>query len=275
MNITAVIVAVLLASVITAVGGFWLLPMLRRLHFGQTILEIGPKWHQGKQGTPTMGGLMFIIGIPIAVVVAYLFMHASTVGDPMSAIMRARMFYGLVLALLFGAIGFLDDYLKVVKKQNEGLTEKQKMALQILFGAVYLLLLHISGTQSTMVTIPYIGTYDFGVFYYVFAMFAIIPFFVGIYCLIRLLVSISKREVFTSDNVARLRFFTYSFAALYGLMTLHDWLNHLEAVKQVALLGYEVVASHDTDFTSLVIIILFTEIFAAGVKIKEEQDLTI
>ena len=108
-----------------------------------------------------------------------------------------------------------------------------------------------------------------------FAMFAIIPFFVGIYCLIRLLVSISKREVFTSDNVARLRVFTYSFAALYGLMTLHDWLNHLEAVKQVALLGYEVVASHDTDFTSLVIIILFTEIFAAGVKIKEEQDLTI
>ncbi len=108
-----------------------------------------------------------------------------------------------------------------------------------------------------------------------FAMFAIIPFFVGIYCLIRLLVSISKREVFTSDNVARLRFFTYSFAVLYGLMTLHDWLNHLEAVKQVALLGYEVVASHDTDFTSLVIIILFTEIFVAGVKIKEEQDLTI
>ena len=174
MNTTAVIVAVLTASVITAVGGFWLLPMLRRLHFGQTILEIGPKWHQGKQGTPTMGGLMFIIGIPIAVVVGYLFLHAQTVGDPMSGIMRARMFYGLVLALLFGAIGFLDDYLKVVKKQNEGLTEKQKMALQILFGAVYLLLLHISGTQSTMVTIPFIGTYNFGVFYYVFAMFAII-----------------------------------------------------------------------------------------------------
>ena len=66
MNITAVIVAVLMASVITAVGGFWLLPMLRRLHFGQTILEIGPKWHQGKQGTPTMGGLMFIIGIAVS-----------------------------------------------------------------------------------------------------------------------------------------------------------------------------------------------------------------
>ena len=174
MNITAVIAAILMASIITAVGGFWLLPMLRRLHFGQTILEIGPKWHRGKQGTPTMGGLMFIIGIPIAVVVGYLFLHAQTVGDPLSGIMRARMFYGLVLALLFGAIGFLDDYMKVVKKQNEGLTEKQKMALQILFGAVYLLLLHVSGTQSTLVTIPFIGTYNFGIFYYVFAMFAII-----------------------------------------------------------------------------------------------------
>ena len=169
-----IILAAIVSFVVTAVVGKFLIPALVRLKAGQSIKEIGPKWHQGKQGTPTMGGLMFIIGIPIAVVVAYLFMHASTVGDPMSAIMRARMFYGLVLALLFGAIGFLDDYLKVVKKQNEGLTEKQKMALQILFGAVYLLLLHISGTQSTMVTIPYIGTYDFGVFYYVFAMFAII-----------------------------------------------------------------------------------------------------
>lgn len=108
-----------------------------------------------------------------------------------------------------------------------------------------------------------------------FAMFAVIPFFVGIYCLIRLLVSISKREVFTADNVARLRFFTYSCVTLYSLMALHSWLNHIEAVKQVALSGYEVVASCETDFTSMVIIILFTEIFAAGVKIKEEQDLTI
>ena len=172
--ILQVILACVICFAITAVAGKLLIPELVKLKAGQSIKEIGPTWHMTKQGTPTMGGLMFIIGIPIAVVVAYLFMHASTVGDPMSAIMRARMFYGLVLALLFGAIGFLDDYLKVVKKQNEGLTEKQKMALQILFGAVYLLLLHISGTQSTMVTIPYIGTYDFGVFYYVFAMFAII-----------------------------------------------------------------------------------------------------
>ena len=174
MGIMEIVLPVAVCFIVTAIAGKLLIPALVKLKAGQSIKEIGPSWHMTKQGTPTMGGLMFIIGIPIAVVVGYLFLHAQTVGDPLSGIMRARMFYGLVLALLFGAIGFLDDYMKVVKKQNEGLTEKQKMALQILFGAVYLLLLHVSGTQSTWVTIPFIGTYNFGIFYYVFAMFAII-----------------------------------------------------------------------------------------------------
>lgn len=176
MNVTAVVVAIVLACLVTAMGGFWLLPILRKLHFGQTILEIGPKWHKGKQGTPTMGGLMFVIGIPIAVVVGYLFLQSGIdpAEDPQARILRSRMFYGVLLALFFGMIGFLDDYLKVVKKQNEGLSERQKMALQILFGVIYLLLLYISGTRSTVVTIPYIGSFDFGIFYYVFALFAII-----------------------------------------------------------------------------------------------------
>ncbi len=174
MGIMEIVLPVAVCFIVTAIAGKLLIPALVKLKAGQSIKEIGPSWHMTKQGTPTMGGLMFIIGIPIAVVVGYLFLHAQTVGDPLSGIMRARMFYGLVLALLFGAIGFLDDYMKVVKKQNEGLTEKQKMALQILFGAVYLLLLHVSGTQSTWVTIPFIGTYNFGIFYYVFAMFTII-----------------------------------------------------------------------------------------------------
>lgn len=176
MNIASVVIAIVLACMITAVCGFWLLPMLRKLHFGQTILEIGPKWHKGKQGTPTMGGLMFIIGIPVAVVLGYLFLQAGSPAEttPQSAILRSRMFYGVLLALALGFIGFLDDYLKVVRKQNEGLTEGQKMALQILFGVVYLALLYVSGTRSTVVTIPFIGSFDFGVFYYVFALFAII-----------------------------------------------------------------------------------------------------
>lgn len=108
-----------------------------------------------------------------------------------------------------------------------------------------------------------------------FSFLVVIPFLAGTYCLIRMLISVSRRQIFTVDNVIRLRVFTYSLAAFYGLMTLKAWLNHLEAVKQITLPGYEVVTLPHTDWTSLAIIILLTEIFAAGVKIKEEQDLTI
>ena len=63
-----IIMAVVLAFAITAISGMWLLPILRKLHFGQTILDIGPRWHKNKQGTPTMGGIMFIFGIVLSVV---------------------------------------------------------------------------------------------------------------------------------------------------------------------------------------------------------------
>ena len=64
-----IILAVVLAFAITSISGMWLLPVLRKLHFGQTILDIGPRWHKSKQGTPTMGGIMFIFGIVLSVVV--------------------------------------------------------------------------------------------------------------------------------------------------------------------------------------------------------------
>ena len=62
------------AFVIAALSGHWLIPALRKLHFGQSILEIGPNWHKNKEGTPTMGGIMFIIGILAASCLAFLFM---------------------------------------------------------------------------------------------------------------------------------------------------------------------------------------------------------
>ena len=144
-----IIVAVVIAFVITSVSGIWLLPMLRKLKFGQTILEIGPKWHKGKQGTPTMGGIMFIFGIVISAVVSFMMLRfSSSFGDrPDSTIIQARLIYGLMLAIAFGLIGFFDDYLKISRKQNEGLTPNQKLFLQILFGVLYLLLLYISGKR--------------------------------------------------------------------------------------------------------------------------------
>lgn len=98
----------------------------------------------------------------------------------------------------------------------------------------------------------------------------------GIYCLIRLLIAISKRDVFSKDNVVRIRVFTYSLVIFQFLNSLLEWLDHLEVTKQVVLKGYEIKGFHlSADWTLLVIMILFTEIFAVGVKIKEEQELTI
>ena len=171
-----IIMAVVLAFAITSISGMWLLPILRKLHFGQTILDIGPRWHKNKQGTPTMGGIMFIFGIVLSVVVSFLVMQLGP-GDhsgPGSAIVKARLFYGLMLAIAFGLIGFTDDYLKVVRKQNEGLTPNQKLFLQLLFGAGYLALLYVSGSRSTTLVIPFVGMLDIGFFYYPFALFAIL-----------------------------------------------------------------------------------------------------
>ncbi|RGN34293.1 DUF2975 domain-containing protein [Bacteroides oleiciplenus] len=109
-----------------------------------------------------------------------------------------------------------------------------------------------------------------------FGAFAALAILAGIYCLIRVLISISKRNVFTHDNVVRMRVFTYSLLAFSILNALMEWLNYIEVVKQVSLPGYEIKGfSMSEDWVSLVVIVLFTEIFAVGVKMKEEQDLTI
>lgn len=171
------VLAVVTAFIITSISGVWLLPILRKLKFGQTILDIGPKWHKGKEGTPTMGGLMFVFGIVLSVVASFMMLRfSSAYGDrPDSSILQARLIYGLMLAISFGLIGFFDDYLKIVRKKNEGgLTPNQKLVLQLLFGSAYLLLLYISGSRSTVLMIPFVGSWDIGLLYYPFALFAIL-----------------------------------------------------------------------------------------------------
>lgn len=170
------VATIVVAFSLTAVSGIWLLPMLRKLKFGQTILDIGPKWHKNKQGTPTMGGIMFILGITLAVVIGFIFyrMHRPAAGNPQEAVYKARLFYGVMLAISFGLIGFMDDYIKIVKKRNEGLSETQKLILQLLFGTVYLWLLFLSGDRMTTLMIPFLGSINIGFFYYPFALFAIL-----------------------------------------------------------------------------------------------------
>ncbi len=175
MNSWMIITAVV-AFAVSAISGFILVPWLRRLKYGQTILDIGPKWHQKKQGTPTMGGIMFVLGIAAAVAVGYLPMAQATgLADRVDADMiNARIFYGMIMALLFGLVGFLDDYIKVVKKQNMGLSARQKLVMQFAVSTAYVAAMSIYGGLSTVIDIPFFGQIDMGLLFYPFAVCIII-----------------------------------------------------------------------------------------------------
>ncbi len=151
-------VGFLIAFLGTVFTGPFIIRWLISLKIGQSILEIGPNWHKNKQGTPTMGGIMFILGI----VLASLFCLRDSSG-----------WVALVVALLFGAIGFYDDYIKVAKKRNLGLTSKQKFLLQLIVAIVLTVAAIIK--NGTTILIPFSGAeVDLGWFYVPFILFVIL-----------------------------------------------------------------------------------------------------
>ena len=169
-------IAAIAAFLITAVSGKFLIPYLRRLKYGQTILEIGPRWHKSKQGTPTMGGIMFIIGILAGIIIAIV-TYAIVWKEIFSGetmLSRVRLWAGVFLCAASGAIGFLDDYLKVVKKQNQGLKASQKMFLQLLAAAAFAVTLYLAG--DTIFFIPFVGSFDIGIFIIPIAIFLVAGF---------------------------------------------------------------------------------------------------
>ena len=143
-----ILVAAVVAFVISAVIGKFLVPALRRWKAGQSIKEDGPTWHMSKQGTPTMGGLMFILATIIVVLVFN--GPAILSGDWTSVIV-------LVFALVFGGIGFLDDYAKIKKKENTGLTAGQKFLLQLAAAILFIVLLRKCGILSPNLYVPFFG----------------------------------------------------------------------------------------------------------------------
>ncbi len=143
-NIWMCILPLLMAFAVCAVLGPVLIPWLRKLKFGQQILEIGPNWHKNKSGTPTMGGIMFIAGVTVAVA-------ASLLAD-----FDIKLAMMLVISLGFGLIGFIDDYVKVVKKRNLGLTAKQKFLLQAILAAIYIVVLKEMGCLDTAIAVPFL-----------------------------------------------------------------------------------------------------------------------
>ena len=133
---------------ITLAVGRFLIPALRALKAGQSIREVGPSWHNSKAGTPTMGGLMFILAALICVLVA-----------GWSAMMGGTYEHLMVLgfAMVFGAVGFLDDFFKVKFKRNLGLTALQKLILQLAVALGYLALLRWNGNLTNEVYIPFVN----------------------------------------------------------------------------------------------------------------------
>ncbi len=166
--------AAAVAFSIAAVLGKVLIPFLHKLKFGQTILDIGPDWHKKKQGTPTMGGIMFIVGIIVSAVGCFVIRTVVDGNVPDSQ--RNGIFIGLIMALCYGLIGFIDDYIKVVKKRNLGLTAIQKLILQFAVAVGYLLAMtYLSGdTTPTQTLIPFVGYVELSWFYYIIAAVVIV-----------------------------------------------------------------------------------------------------
>lgn len=129
--------------VLTVILARVFIPVLKSVKMGQKILDIGPRWHKSKEGTPTMGGLFFLV--PMLVIGAVL---AVLKNEPI-------LFAHLAFLLANAAIGFIDDYVKFFKKQNEGLTPPQKMVLQFASATVYVFALKTLGFIDTAIRLPF------------------------------------------------------------------------------------------------------------------------
>lgn len=162
-----IILAGVVSLAITLAAGKLLIPALIRLKAGQSIKEVGPTWHKGKQGTPTMGGLMFIIGIGIAILI---------LGWRGMLERNFTHLYVYVFALVFGVIGYIDDYQKVKHHHNTGLTAPQKFLLQLAAAIAFLCLMRYEGMLSPNLYIPFFNTHLVlpWVVYMIFAAFVII-----------------------------------------------------------------------------------------------------
>lgn len=144
------LIVILVAFIVAAINGIFLIPLLHRLKFGQEIREEGPKWHQTKSGTPTMGGFIFIIAQIVALVIGVFVFGLNN---------EKQLLKGVVIvtlaALGFGAIGFVDDYIKVILKRNLGLKAGQKFSLQFLVALGFSVWLVSGGIIDTAIAIPF------------------------------------------------------------------------------------------------------------------------
>ncbi|MFD1928962.1 phospho-N-acetylmuramoyl-pentapeptide-transferase [Sporosarcina siberiensis] len=166
MTLTTTLIAIAVGFTLSIVLGFLIIPILRRMKFGQSIREEGPKTHQKKAGTPTMGGLIFTLSIIISTLaLSYIF-----------EVLTTQTIVLLLVLIGFGVIGFLDDFIIVVKKKNDGLSSLQKLIGQILVAVAAFFLLKL-GSFDTTVALPFTDfKVELGIFYVAFLIFWLVGF---------------------------------------------------------------------------------------------------
>lgn len=165
------LITALLSFVIAGVSGIFLVPFLHKIKFGQPIKTVdGPKWHEKKQGTPTMGGFMFIISTILTSIAGYWIYRWKT-GIDTTDKASFQPFYLLLSVVLFsaafGVIGFIDDYTKVARKNNDGLSPMQKIAIQLVVSVGFLAAVHFFGDGATRIDLGFWRSPSLGIFYYI------------------------------------------------------------------------------------------------------------
>lgn len=159
--VTTALMALVVATLIALLMGPLLIPFLTRLKVGQSIREDGPQGHLIKAGTPTMGGIMIATAVMVST-----FILAGNSGEAVAAV---------VVMLAFGAVGFWDDYIKVVLKRSLGLRAREKLGLQLLIGLAFALLLLYYFQRGTTVVVPFLGLeWDLGITYVPFIIIVMI-----------------------------------------------------------------------------------------------------
>ena len=212
-------VALLISSfLVTLVGGSLILPLLKKLNLGQNVREDGPESHLTKAGTPSMGGIIFLIPFVIFVLV---------LGYRYEGL-RMIMYPLLTITLAYAGIGFLDDYIKVKKKRSTGLLAWQKMLLLLVVSGGYVYyLLEVFGV-GTHIYLPFFKTYiDLGIWYIPFAILVLIS---------------TTNVVNITDGLDGLAggimVIMLTFFAVYGIINQINGITYISAILIGACLGF-------------------------------------
>ena len=151
----------------TAIIEMRLIPILSSCA-GQPIYEDGPRWHLSKKGTPTMGGLAFIISVLIALSVGAIYLFRTSKTDEAISVLLS-----LAYALLNSTVGIIDDITKLRHKENAGLTPKQKLVMQFLAAAIFLWIRELIFGNQTVISFSF-GAVDIGFLYYPLSLITLV-----------------------------------------------------------------------------------------------------